>query len=350
MNINEQKEKFRTSLYLDNETLSVLEDLRYLTSLDGRNMRAIPDFTDVVDGMVYFFYYMLCFGAEDTKVKMLRNLNEGSKIKIFEDRNSEIITNISGSYSYPQILDYESKVILLKESQKKVIDKIAEIAREEIELPETFDYSEIIKKIILVIIGEKQLLLKFFDFLYIGNLYGLLPVTIIKLYSTESKRLISFEDSELKRIKFIRSDGPIISELHKIQEKMIKVPIKKQPIKLENELFSARNRLSSMVSDFNYVDAFYGYILSLFYLVNGYKSLTSLITDIDVGNILFNTFSKPVSGKETSLYLHYFAIFKYLLASLNLGAITYFINENHEIDNAVRMALISGMFNPYDIP
>ncbi|MEM0073127.1 MAG: hypothetical protein QW364_01395 [Thermoplasmatales archaeon] len=352
MNFNEggQEKKLRMSLYLDNARLSVLDDLRYLAGLDGRGLRAVPDFTDVVDGMVYFFYYILCIAPEDVKRAMLRKLFENSYDRIFENKNSEIILDTPPNYSYRKMVGYTAKVTLLKSSQRKIIDEIIRMAGKEVVLSEAQEYSELIKKIIMIIIEEEQLLLRFFDFSYIGNLYGLLPVTVIKLYSAKSKRLIEFEDRELEKIEFIRSDYSKISELYEIKNKISKVPLKEQPIKLKNELFSARNKLSSWVSDINYVDAFYGYILSVFYLANGYKSLTSLVTDIDTNDILFSTFSKPLSGKEVSLYLHYFAIYWYLLNSLNHGAITYFESDNQEIDNTIRKAMNSGMFNSYDIP
>ncbi|MEM3449095.1 MAG: hypothetical protein QXP38_09515 [Nitrososphaerota archaeon] len=350
MKLDAQKERLKLSLYLDNENLSVLEDLRYLTGLDGRGLRAVPDFTDVIDGLVYFFYYMLCIGAEDIKVKMLRKLIGNLDVKIFEDQNIEIISNIQDNNSYPPIVGYTAKLVVFKESQKKIIDKIVEIANKEIEIPENFDYSELIKRIISIVIKEQQLLLSFFDFLYFGNLYGLLPVTTIKLFLTESERLIPFEDSELKRVKFIRSDNSVISELYRIQNEIAKVPPKKQPDSLEKELFSSWSKLWSLVSDINYVDAFYGYILSKFYLVNQYKSLTSLITDISVNNILFETLSKLTSGKKSSLYLYYFATYRYMLNYLNSEAIRHFAADNREIDNLKRIAMILGSFNPFDQP
>ena len=238
----------------------------------------------------------------------------------------------------------------MKESQKKVIDKIFEIVNDEIEIPEAQDYSEAVKKIISLVRGEQTLLIDFFDLVYLGSLYGLLPITVMKLYPPDPKILIPLEDWELKKIKFIRSDRSLILELHRIQNELYDVSLKKQAPELESKLFSARNQLWSLVSDFNYVDSFYGYILSRFYLINHYKSLTSLIADISLNDILFKTLNNSSPRKKSTLYLYIFALYRYQLEFLSNEAIRRFAVDNKEMDQITKLGTVMSTFNPFDRP
>ncbi len=343
-------EKLRMSLYLNNENLSVLEDFRYLLGLDGRNLRSLPDFTDIIDGIVYYFYYRLNLGPEDIRTKLIQEFAKGLETKVLAYPDIEDALKEQNRYPYPPSVGYTSKIVLLKESQRKVIDKIIELINNDIEISEVQDYPEVVKKIVSLVLGEQTLIVGFFEIVYLGNLYGLLPITVMRLYSDASQTLVPLEDWELKKIKFIRSDRSSISELHRIQNEIYAVSLKKQASEMESKLFSARNQLWSLVSDFNYIDSFYGYVLSKFYFVNHYKSLTSLIVDISLNDILFKTLSKSTSGKKSTLYLYIFARYRYQLEFLNNEAIRRFTVDNKEMDNATKLGAISSTFNPFDRP
>ena len=75
-----------------------------------------------------------------------------------------------------------------------------------------------------------------------------------------------------------------------------------------------------------------------------------MIADISMNDILKETFSKLTPRKKSTLYLYYFALYRYRLEMLSGEAIRQFAVDSKEMDNMTKFATIVTSVNPFDRP
>jgi hypothetical protein len=265
-------EKTKLSLYLDSGLSKEIESIRALCLLDGRNLKAIPEFTSIIEGMTWFTYETL---KSDKAPLVFRGFF--ADVKPGPESASGFI-NIESTLAYPKPEGYEAKNVILKSEQKEVIERVIKLLNEKGPTPLDVDYSTFIKKIAEIITSNKYLKVKFFTDVFIGNLYNLEPSTSVKVFESPDHQDLSV--SEMKQVKYIASDFIFINELNRIR-KNLPDSWKDQTNDLIASLRERRNQLWSLIGNFNYADAFFGFLYGETYLYGNYKSLVSFIQDID---------------------------------------------------------------------
>ena len=296
--------KPRISLYLEKEKSHAIDDMRLLMALNGRNMDSIPEFTDMIDAMIYYAYRNT---FPETNNLLLREFLPGIPIKIVKEKRNDIPYTLQDSEieirEYQNLTGYDAKIYILKDYYRDLIEKsIANINK----MNDTvIEYSDFIKKSIDFILNNEEIKLNFFRQIYIGSLYNFSTTTSLKICLFDPEVDVSYSEiiyPELKQLKLLNADNSIINELIKVIMRVRKINNPdRQYSTLIKELEEKRGLLNSSLWNFNYVDAFYGYAYSDVYLL-GYKSLINLLENMHLGNLMYRVKKTPVKLEIPDLY------------------------------------------------
>jgi len=284
----EKEPRPRISLYLEKEVTHKIDDMRLLMTFNGGNMDSIPEFTDMIDALILFAY---AYSYPEVKEIFLKKFiseknNEPGQFSDTEEFRSyyEIFKELEAP-KYDIQTGYEAKLYNLKDPYRDLIERSITSIKKTTGL--TIDYSNFIKKSIDFVFGSSAppgLKWLFFEYIYIGSLYNFSPATSIKLGSFNGPLFKEITPLELKEIKLLNSDLKVFDELLTILGDAEAKKPEKQYDFLVNELKAKKNLLKSILWDFNYSDAFYGYTYSSMYLLVSFKSIISFIEEINFGN------------------------------------------------------------------
>ena len=281
----------RISLYLEKEVTHRIDDMRLLMTFNGGNMDSIPEFTDMIDALILFAYADSYPEVNEIFLKKFTSEknNEPGQFSDTEEFRSyyEIFKEVEAP-KYDIQTGYEAKLYNLKDPYRALIERSITSIKKTTGL--AIDYSNFIKKSIDFVFGSSTppwLKWLFFKYIYIGSLYNFSPATSIKFgkFKTFNRPLLEeITPLELKEIKLLNSDSKVLGELVTILvETRAKKPEKQYDF-LINELKTKKNLLKSILWDFNYSDAFYGFTYSSIYLLAPFKNIISFIEETSVGN------------------------------------------------------------------
>ena len=286
----EKEPRPRISLYLEKEVTHRIDDMRLLMTFNGGNMDSIPEFTDMIDALIVFAYrFSYPELQENFLKKFVSEKNSDHEQSVNEEEFSsyyEIFKEVE-ALKYDIQTGYEAKLYNLKDPYRDLIERSITNIKNTTGL--TVDYSTFIKKSIDFVFGHSaSFLLKwaFFKYIYIGGLYNLSPATSLK-FALLNKNDYTFKEItplEIKQIKLLNSDSRIITELIKILREIKDQDSKKQFDFLVDKFLRQKNSLKSILWNFNYVDAFFGYVYSVIYLIGSFKSIISFMEEIALTN------------------------------------------------------------------
>jgi len=286
----EKEPRPRISLYLEKEVTHRIDDMRLLMTFNGGNMDSIPEFTDMIDALIVFAYrFSYPELQENFLKKFVSEKNSDHEQSVNEEEFSsyyEIFKEVEAP-KYDIQTGYEAKLYNLKDPYRDLIERSITNIKNTTGL--TVDYSTFIKKSIDFVFGHSaSFLLKwaFFKYIYIGGLYNLSPATSLK-FALLNKNDYTFKEItplEIKQIKLLNSDSRIITELIKILREIKDQDSKKQFDFLVDKFLRQKNSLKSILWNFNYVDAFFGYVYSVIYLIGSFKSIISFMEEIALTN------------------------------------------------------------------
>jgi len=305
---NEKEERElrpRISLYLEKEKIREIDDMRLLMVFNGGNMDSIPEFTDMIDALVVFAYrFSYPELQENFLKKFVSEKNSDHEQSVNEEEFSsyyEIFKEVEAP-KYDIQTGYEAKLYNLKDPYRALIERSITSIKNTAGL--TVDYSSFIKKSIdFVFESSASFLLKwdFFKYIYIGGLYNLSPATSLK-FALLNKNDYTFQEIaplEIKQIKLLNSDSQIITELIRILREIKDKDDKKQFKFLLSKLLEQKDSLKSILWNFNYVDAFFGYVYSLIYLVSSFKSIIGFMEEIGLNDRINDILSSESLYKFT---------------------------------------------------
>jgi len=296
--------KPRISLYLEKEKSHAIDDMRLLMALNGRNMDSIPEFTDMIDAIIYYAYRNT-FPKLDSH--FLRQFFPGIPSTIVDEKREDVFYILQNNEieirEYQNLTGYNAKIYILKDYYRDLIGKsIANIS----EVNDTvIEFSDFIKKSIDFILKNETIKLDFFLYIYIGSLYNFSTTTSLKIGLFNAEDDASYSEiryPELKQLKLLNADNSIINELIKVITRVKKINNPdRQYSSLIKELEEKRGLMNSSLWNFNYVDAFYGYVYSGQYLLR-YKSLINLLENMHLRNLMYRVSKTPVKIEITDLY------------------------------------------------
>jgi len=286
----EKVAKSRISLYIERSKIQKIDDMRFLMSLNGGNMESIPEFTDMIDALIIFSYAFSYPKIEERFLREFTSEKSDNSWKYPEEEPSlfyEIIEEEIGAQKYEAQTGYIARMYSLKDQYRNLVDRSIINIKETTGL--TIDYSEFIKKSIEFVLDPSLFPFvkwPYFKYIYIGNLYNLSPATSLKFALFTDYDHISKEISplEMKQIKLLNSDSRIITELIEILRETKDKHNKDQFDFLVNKLLKQKDSLKSILWNFNYVGAFFGYVYSLIYLVSSFESIIDFMEEIGLNN------------------------------------------------------------------
>jgi len=292
--------KPRISLYLEKEKTHKIDDMRLLMALNGRNMDSIPEFTDIIDAIIYYAYRNTFPKVNDL---LLREFLPGTRSMIIEEKRNDVLDILKDNEieitEYQNLTGYDAKIYILKDYYKDLIEKsILNINKVN---DTVIEYSDFIKKSIDFILKNETIKLDFFLRIYVGNLYNFSTTTSLKIGLFNIDNDDSYYEimyPELKQLKLLNADNSIINELINIIMKARKInnPDRQYNF-LINELEEKRGLLNSSLWNFNYVDTFYGFVYSDVYLGGNYGSLINFLENIHIKNLMYRISKAPINKK-----------------------------------------------------
>jgi len=345
----EKGQKSRVSLYLEKEKTHEIDDMRLLMALDGRNMRSVPEFTDMIDAIIYYAYRKT-FPKVDRL--LLKEFISNPSVDLSEKDSDPFLnalenSNIKSPYS-DAIKGYDAKIYILKEDYKALIDSSIININKEADL--IIEYSEFIKKSIDFVLKNLTEKWSFFESIYIGNLYGFSPILSLKLSMLNENDEISYMEitqSELKQIKLLNSDFAIVNKLTELKQRARKLwDIEDQSIFLRNFLLKERGLFKSILWDFNYGDAFYGYIYSKLYLYGAFKNIENFIEKLEYNQIFQRVMWKKTKYKFTDGNTGKIKLKK---ESLLTHALDEFTKDLYKLHNIAQLSLMFDINEAQDI-
>lgn len=280
----------RISLYIEKEKIKQIDDMRLLMALNGRNMESIPEFTDMIDALIILSYVFSYPKIEEGFLKKFTSQKSDNSWKYEEEEPSlfyEIMEEQMGPKKYEAPAGYIARMYSLKDKYRELIDRSIINIKETTGL--TINYSEFIKKSIEFVLDPSlfsPVKWPYFKYIYIGSLYNLSPATSLKFTLFMDHNHISKEITslEMKQIKLLNSDSRIITELIRILKETKDENDKKQFDVLVDKLLDQKDSLKSILWDFNYVDAFFGYLYSLVYFIGSFKSIIDFMEEIGLND------------------------------------------------------------------
>jgi len=298
----EKGQKSRVSLYLEKEKTHEIDDMRLLMALDGRNMRSVSEFTNMIDAIIYYAYRKTFPRVDRLLLKEFIsnpsvNLSEKNQDPFFDALEN---SNVKNPYS-DVIKGYDAKIYILKEDYKALIDSSIININKEADL--IIEYSDFIKKSIDFMLKNPTEKWNFFKSIYIGNLYGFSPILSLKLSMLNENDEISYMEitqPELKQIKLVNSDFAIVNKLTKLKQSARKFRSGEDQYRfLRDFLLKERGLLKSILWDFNYGDAFYGYAYSKLYLYGNFKNIENFIEQLEYRDMFTRVMWKKTKYKFT---------------------------------------------------
>jgi len=290
-NEKEEKElKPRISLYLEKEKIREIDDMRLLMAFNGGNMDSIPEFTDMIDALIVFAYR---FSYPELQENFLKKFVSEKSSDHEQSVNKEEFSSYYEIFKeveapkYDIQTGYEAKLYNLKDPYRDLIERSITSIKNTAGL--TVDYSTFIKKSIDFVFGHSASFLlrwAFFKYIYIGGLYNLSPATSLK-FALLNKNDYTFKEItplEIKQIKLLNSDSRIITELIRILGEIKDQDSRKQFDFLVDKFLKQKSSLKSILWNFNYVDAFFGYVYSVIYIVGSFKNIISFMEEIGLND------------------------------------------------------------------
>jgi len=298
----EKGQKSRVSLYLEKEKTHEIDDMRLLMALDGRNMSSVPEFTNIIDAIIYYAYRKT-FPKVDRL--LLKEFISNPSVDVSEKDSDPLVealeNNITKSPYSDIIKGYDAKIYILKEDYKALIDSSVININKEADL--IIEYSDFIKKSIDFVLKNLTEKWSFFKSIYIGNLYGFSPILSLKLSMLNENDEISYMEitqPELKQIKLVNSDFAIVNKLTKLIQSARKIFGGDDQYKfLRDFLLKERGLFKSILWDFNYGDAFYGYAYSKLYLYGTFKNIENYIEQLEYRQMFTRVMWKKTKYKFT---------------------------------------------------
>jgi len=286
----EKGARSRISLYIEKEKIKQIDDMRLLMALNGGNMESIPEFTDMIDALIILSYVLSYPKIEERFLKQFTSEKNYNSWKYEEEEPNlfyEIMEEQTGAKKYEAPAGYIARMYSLKDKYRELIDRSIINIKETTGL--TVNYSEFIKKSIEFVLDPSlfsPVKWPYFKYIYIGSLYNLSPATSLKFALFMNHNHISKEITslEMKQIKLLNSDSRIITELIRILRETKDENNKKQFDVLVDKLLDQKDTLKSILWDFNYADAFFGYIYSLIYLVSSFNSIIDFMEEIGLSD------------------------------------------------------------------
>jgi len=286
----EKGARSRISLYIEKEKIKQIDDMRLLMALNGGNMESIPEFTDMIDALIIFSYVFSYPKIEERFLKQFTSEKSDNSWKYEEEEPSlfyEIMEEQIGPKKYEAPAGYIARMYSLKDKYRELIDRSIINIKETTSL--TVNYSDFIKKSIEFVLDSSlfsTVKWPYFKYIYIGSLYNLSPETSLKFALFMDHNHISKEITslEMKQIKLLNSDSRIITELIRILRETKDLDNKKQFDFLVDKLLDQKDTLKSILWNFNYADAFFGYVYSLIYLVSSFKSIIGFMEEIGLND------------------------------------------------------------------
>jgi len=297
--------KPRISLYLEKEKTHAIDDMRLLMALNGRNMDSILEFTDIIDAIIYYIYRKTVPEVNET---LLGQFMQGAHNVIQENKEETDLLNFLKSNEieitrYHALTGYDAKIYILKDYYKDLIEKSILNINKKGDI--IIEYPDFIKKSIDYIMRDEKTKLDFFTYIYVGNLYNFSPTMSLKIALFEPGDDFSYNEityPELKQIKLLNSDSPVINELVKIITKIRKISNPgRQYDSLVSELQKKQGLLKSSLWNFNYVDAFYGLAYSYLYILGHFESLINFIENIDINDMVYKVLRDKVRDEGVNI-------------------------------------------------
>ena len=346
----EKGQKSRVSLYLEKEKTHEIDDMRLLMALDGRNMRSVPEFTDMIDAIIYYAYRKT-FPKVDTL--LLKEFISNPSVNLSEKDPDPFLdalenSNVKSPYS-DAIKGYDAKIYILKEDYKALIDSSIININKEADL--IIEYSEFIKKSIDFVLKNLTEKWSFFKSIYIGNLYGFSPILSLKLSVLNENDETSYTEitqPELKQIKLLNSDFAIVNKLTELRQKARREywDSESQYRFLRNSLLRERGLFKSILWDFNYGDAFYGYAYSKLYLYGVFKNIEIFTEQLEYNQMFSQIMRETTKYKFINENTGKVKLKKEALLTHALGE---FIQDLYKLNDIAQFSLMFDISEAQDI-
>jgi len=295
----EKGARSRISLYIEKEKIKQIDDMRFLMSLNGGNMDSIPEFTDMIDALIVFSFALSYPNINEYFLRQFTSERSNTPNDIsMEEGVNPIFDAIMGEAEAPKYeipVGYTARMYSLRDQYRNLMDKL--IIKISETIGQTIDYSTFIKKSIDFLLDYSlfaRVKWRYFKYIYIGNLYNLSPATSIKFAMLHEDVLKEITPVEMKQIKLLNSDSKLVTELMKILINAEGQGNKEQFDFLIDKFENQKNSLKSILWNFNYVDAFFGYLYSLMYFRSPFKNIISFIEEISLYSEISHLLSKPV--------------------------------------------------------
>ena len=222
-----------------------------------------------------------------------------SEIIINSENSSVNVSSVKCSYNGKYIFSPNEETKVLLEEMYKILSELVPVLSKEITLP------EIIRESAHFIIDNKVRSLVFMAWTYCGMLYGLSPVTTLKVmhnYSARTKpkkfKTVTFlSEDEKKQLSLVAADSEVIQRFIK---KFDKFGIR-DFLKLKAIYKGEFNEWWSNSTDFNFIWAMSGFTVCVFSIHNNIYFLPDLLFYIDkakwykVGSVLSREFNALLS-------------------------------------------------------
>ncbi len=199
---------------------------------------------------------------------------------IINSENSSVdVSSVKCSYNGKYIFSPNEETKVSLEGMYKILSELVPVLNKEITLP------EIIRESVHFIIDNKVRSLVFMAWTYCGMLYGLTPVTTIKVmhnYSARTrpkdfKKVTSLSEDEKKQLSLVAKDREVIQRFTK---KFDKFGIR-DFLKLKASYKGEFNEWWSKSADFNFIWGMSGFTVCLFSIYNNIYFLPDLLFYVD---------------------------------------------------------------------